>query len=273
MIRDRGYITVATGQRQYLEFATDLALSIREFNPEPVALVLGDELRLFATPAHLAAFDHVAPMPAGFPEYLGKFATPAASPFARTLFFDADCLAIGSFAEVWDRLAPARVAVQGHYVTAERDLDHHTLSTTALIRRFGLGRYFKNNLGLIYFTREDGHVLAETCMRLRNEDFGGRMTCDEVLVGIAAERCGLTAVPKPRPMPWSAHEVVPDDTEFRLVHFIGNMRSDTLTWLLRGVRRRRAAAGLPPDDSAIAWFRKVTGRTMVSSDPRIRFKL
>jgi hypothetical protein len=214
-------------------------------------------------------------MTAGYPEYLGKFATPAASPFARTLFFDADCLAIGSFAEVWERLAPARVAVHGHYVTAERRSADasQSLATIDLIRRFGLTRYFKNNLGLIYFTREDGRILAETCMRLRNEDFGGRMTCDEVLVGIAAERCGLTAVPKPRPMPWSAHEVVPDETGFRLVHFIGNMRGDTLTWLLRGVRRRRAAAGLPPEASALWWFRKVTGRTAVSGDPRIRFSL
>ena len=49
MNRDRGYITVASRERRFLEFATDLALSVREFNPEPIALILGDELRPLAT--------------------------------------------------------------------------------------------------------------------------------------------------------------------------------------------------------------------------------
>jgi len=102
-----GYITVATGERRYLEYAIDLALSLRAFNPEPIALMLGDELRPFATPAHLAPFDHVVAMPGGYPGALGKMAAPAATPFARTLFIDADCIAIGGVGEVWRNLDSA----------------------------------------------------------------------------------------------------------------------------------------------------------------------
>ncbi|MCW5773769.1 MAG: hypothetical protein KIT16_19160 [Rhodospirillaceae bacterium] len=270
---DRGYVIVATGHRQYLEFAVDLALSLREFNTEPVALILGDELRPYASTDYLAPFAHVVSMPDGYPEYLGKFAALKASPFARAMLIDADCLAIGSLAEVWQRAAPLRIAIQGHYVDTERDLDHHGFSTAELIRRFGLGRYFKHNLGLIYARKDDGAALADNCMRLRDASFGGRMTCDEVLVGIAAESSGVERMPKPLPMCWHAHEIVPEETGFQLIHFIGDMRADTLTWLLRNVRRRREQAGLPPDASAILWYRKVTGRDRTIVDPRLRFRL
>lgn len=271
MTPGRGYVTVASGDRRYLEFAVDLALSIREFNPEPITLVLGDELRAFATDAHRAVFDGIAALPEGYPAYLGKLAAPGATPYERTLYVDADCMVIGTLAGLWDRLAPACFAAQGQFLAADKDIEHHGFSTAALIGRFGLSRYFKCNTGFLYFRKAPGIAVADACMGVRRDAFGGRMTCDEILLGIVAEAHEVFAIRRPWPMPWSGHAVNPRETAFQIVHFIGAFRVDTLTWLLMEMRRRRKAAGLPPDDSTPMWLAKATQRDGIPVDPATRF--
>lgn len=263
MMPDRGYMTVATGDPRYLEFAVDLALSLRQWNPEPTALLLGDELRPFATPAHLAPFDFVMSMPAGYPGALGKLATPAATPFARTLFVDADSVAIGSLAEAWRNLAPATFAVQGRYLDPGEDKIHHRFSTAALARRFGVERYLRNSAGLLYFRKDEGIAIAEACMRFRETGFAGLMPFEDILLALLGARLGISTIPHPLPMPWWPDIVEPGDDRYRIVHVMGPLKAPTMTWLLREIRERRDAAGLPRDASVMFWLRKALGR-----DPR-----
>lgn len=255
---DRGFVTLAASRPHYLEFAVDLALSLREFNREPIALILADELRPRATRAQLAAFDHVVPLAPGFRRNLGKLDVARATPFARSLFVDADCLAIGDLAPVWERLASASFAVQGEFLDLAREREHHRRSTRTLMLRFGLDRYFKSNSGIMYFRKEAGMRMAEACLAIHRDGFRGRENHDEILLGIAAARFDVTAIGPPLPMPWDPGVVEVGDRRYQIVHFIAPLAPATMVWLLDAVRRRRAAAGLPPDASAPFWRHKVS---------------
>ncbi len=253
-----GYITVASTKPRYLDMAVDLALSLREHDRRPVALVLGDELRPVATAAHLAVFDHVIALPAGYPLMYGKLATPWATPFERTLFVDADCLAIGGLADLWDRLEGAEFALQGRYLAPGENRLHQEFHTAALMNRFGIARYFKCNSGIAYFRRERGRIIVDACMALFRRSFAARMPTDEILFALLADEYGIVPLPPPLPMAWWASDVQPHDRRFKLVHFINSPARETMEWLMEGVRRRRHAAGLPPNASIAAWYWKAS---------------
>ncbi|MCW5773767.1 MAG: hypothetical protein KIT16_19150 [Rhodospirillaceae bacterium] len=258
MKRRCGYITVASGSRRYLDMAIDLALSLRAFDDKPVALVLEDALRCTASPAELAVFDHLLALPPDFPAYLGKLATPYVTPFERTFFVDADSVAVGPLGEVWSALEGLGFAAQGKYVGRDDDYSHNQLSTAALCRHFGIARYLRHNSGVFYFENEAGKAVSQACLDLWIHGFGRKMPFDEPLRAIVADRMGIATMPKPYPMAWGPSYVTPQFPKYSLVHFMAPVRADTLTWILRDVRRRREAAGLPWREAIRIWLNKAT---------------
>lgn len=254
----RGFITLASTNPLYLELATDLALSLRAFGGGPIALILGDELREQASAAKLRLFDHIVPLPAGYPRNIGKLYAPVATPFERTIFLDADCLALSSFDDLWDRLAPFGFALQGTALSPDQDRVHNMRSTAETMRRFGIRRYVKSNSGIIYFRKEAGMAVAEACLRCFHEHFGPDMNCDETLLGIVSGTMEIATMPPPLAMPWLPSTLEPHDTRYKLVHLFGRPKRATMRWLMNDVRRRRAAAGLPPEESVRQWRRKTT---------------
>ena len=180
--------------------ATDLALSLREHDEKPVALVLGEELRPVASDRHLSAFDLVVPLPAGYAQFLSKLAVPWATPFERSVFIDADSLAIGSLRDLWGGVEASDFAVQGRYVGAGEDHEHHFFSTAALVRNFGLDAICGTmRASSIFAARRQG------CLGRLHATMGGRfrrqMPFDEPLRGVVAERFGIATI-QPYPMAW-----------------------------------------------------------------------
>lgn len=253
-----GYITVASTKPRCLDMAVDLALSLREHDSRPVALVLGDELRPAATAGQLAAFDHIIALPEGYPLMYGKLATPWVTPFARTLFVDADCLAIGGLAGLWDSVDGVEFALQGRYLAPGENLSHQEFMTGTLSGQFGIERYFKCNSGVVYYRRDRGRLISDACMALYRRSFANRMPTDEILFALLADEYGIAPLPPPLPMAWWASDVQPHDRRFKLVHFVNPPARNTMEWLMDGVRRRRQAAGLPPNASVAAWYWKAS---------------
>lgn len=254
----RGFITLASTKSDYLDMAVDLALSLRAVSRDPIALILDEALRARARPEELRLFDHVVALPPDYPRNIGKMFAPHASPFDETLFLDADCLALAPFDDLWERLRPFGFALQGEVLTPAIERIHHMVSTRDTMRRFGIERYVKSNSGLIYFRRDTGRVVADAAMRLFRENFRPEMNCDETLMGIVAGTIDIGVIRPPLPMPWWPGELEPGDTRYTLVHMMDAVKPDTMRWLMDGVRRRRAAAGLPPEASIPAWRRKAT---------------
>jgi len=254
----RGFITLASTRRDYLDMAVDLALSLRAVARDPIALILDDTLRAQAKPAELRLFDHIATLPPNYPRNIGKLFAPHASPFDESLFLDSDCLALAPFDALWERLRPLEFALQGEVLTPAIERIHNMRSTRETMRRFGLKRFVKSTSGLIYFRRDTGRAVADAAMHCFREAFDSRMNCDETLLGIAADAHAIGVIPPPLPMPWWPGQLEVGDTRFTVVHMMDRVKPDTMRWLMDGVRRRRMAAGLQPEASIGAWRRKAT---------------
>jgi hypothetical protein len=142
----RGVLVMAYGDRKYIRLAQNLARSLAVHNPElPRALVTDSN-----DPALRKLFHILVPVR---PEYGGGFDQKAAmnlySPFARTLFIDADCLVFGPLDHLWDVFNDVPVGVVGTSLTAG-DCKFHPQVETLLQQ---LGREFLPlfNGGLYYF--------------------------------------------------------------------------------------------------------------------------
>ena len=91
----QGYITLATGPRQYLEMAINLLLSLKHNDPKREVCLVIDEGRKLP-PEYEKLVDHVAYLSPknGFHGCLNKLRVHELSPFDETMFVDADCLLV-----------------------------------------------------------------------------------------------------------------------------------------------------------------------------------
>ena len=63
---DRGFLTLATGARDYLELAVDMALSLREHTALPIAIACDGPLAEIARADFASVFDEVTRIPDRF---------------------------------------------------------------------------------------------------------------------------------------------------------------------------------------------------------------
>lgn len=256
----RGYLTLAVGRTRYLEMAVDMALSLREHGPHPIALAADPPLADLARARYGPVFDRVTVVPARFLDGRAvKYGAAAASPFEETLFVDADCFVLGSLEYLWAGLEGADVAMLGEHLTEAQNENHHGFSTRRLMRHFGLERYFKTNSGVFCFRTEPARALFDECLdcylgevrpRLRGGILRGGWVGDEIGFAVVGGRRGFGTLPLPHAMYWPQEfrALDLDHPTKPLLHFIWPPEPPVLARLLREASRRRTEAGVPPTD-------------------------
>jgi len=104
-----GYIVLAMGPARYREMAANLAASIRVMDPgRPVCLVHDAGVTLDA--GTRALFDHAVPLESDprYPHVMNKIRLFDLSPYASTMFVDADCLLVKHDVDHYWRAASTR---------------------------------------------------------------------------------------------------------------------------------------------------------------------
>lgn len=250
---------MATGKLGFLEMAVDMALSLRENTDLPIGLACDPGLLEPSQTQYGAVFDEVCLVPERF---LGgrtrKYGVAEATPFEETTFIDADCVVLGSLDYVFDALERHDMAMLGQRLTREDDLNHHGFSTRHLIKTFGLEHYLKTNSGIFSFRKQPAIEIMEECRtcfleearpRLKWSGLLGRWLGDEIAFGIVGGRRDVGALPAPNPMYWPQEfdEIDLSAPQKPLLHFIWPPSEDVLVELFRGMRARRAQAGIPGD--------------------------
>lgn len=96
-IPGRGFVTMATGHRDYFKLAHTLLLSYRMCteHPMPFAILCDRENE------HTAAFDEVVVLSGTRGNWLDKLALLTEAPFEENIFIDADCIAYGDLNRFW----------------------------------------------------------------------------------------------------------------------------------------------------------------------------
>ena len=268
-LQPRGYLTMATGPRGFLEMAVDMALSLREHTTYPIGLACDEGLAGTVRDEYAGVFDAVTKV---HPRFLAgrvrKYGAAEASPFEETVFLDADCIVLGSLDHLFDPLREHGMAMLGEQLTRDDDENHHGFSTRRLMTQFGLDRYLKTNSGIFSFRREVALDVMEDCRRCFLEEAQprlkwsillGRWLGDEIAFGIVGGRRDLGTIPLPHPIYWPPEfEGIDLAAPTKpLLHFIWPPRPDLLEQLLTDMHTRRESAGITIDRSEEVWRAEV----------------
>ncbi|MEM7413969.1 MAG: hypothetical protein AAF389_00645 [Gemmatimonadota bacterium] len=257
-----GFQTMATGRPEFLDMAVDMALSLRAHTDHPIALAADSVIAERASQRFPSVFDHVHLIPARFLHgRIRKFGCAEASPFARTVFIDADCIVLDSLDHLFDPLASAPMAMLGELLTRSDDENHHGFSTRRLMQQFDLDHYLKTNSGLFAY-RDDARPIFEECRtcfldearpRLKRSIVLGKWLGDEIAFGIVGGRRRVSSLPLPHAMYWPQEfdSIDLDAPTKPLLHFIWPPRAKTLERLLDDIRGRRREAGLTTEGSEV----------------------
>lgn len=114
----KGFVTIATGRVEFFIMARNLLLSYRHSskNPLPFAIICDKQNK------YTECFDDVVVMPSARKSYIDKLALTSLTPYEKTIFVDADCLAYRDLNDLWDVFegAPAFCAL-GHSYPVDYD--------------------------------------------------------------------------------------------------------------------------------------------------------
>lgn len=148
----QGYVTLATGDRQYFDAAANVALSIR-MNDEkrPISLVCDDPAKL--TDDERALFDRII---VALPGTLGvgcagKLDIPDFLPYDETIFLDSDCLIIKKDMDRhWEKLSGQCFNVAG---SKETKGPWYTFEIADVCSALNLDYMVHMNSGVMYFRK------------------------------------------------------------------------------------------------------------------------
>ncbi|NKB87381.1 MAG: hypothetical protein GKS06_04080 [Acidobacteria bacterium] len=166
---NRGYLSLAAGDRRYLEMAVDWALSIRARTRDPIAVAFDQPLAGQARSELGAVFDDLVEIPARYlrgrfvRDCAVKFCMGEISPFEETVFIDSDCLLIADPAPPWNVPEDAKITMIGQLVGRDSQTRHHGFVTGSLVEKFHLDRYFQCSSGIIHFRSPGAAALFREC--------------------------------------------------------------------------------------------------------------
>ncbi|MBS0547647.1 MAG: hypothetical protein JSR24_07860 [Proteobacteria bacterium] len=247
--------------------AVDLALSLRQWHSEPIAIAVDAAMEAYIASHYPSVFDFVLRLPAEIPAgWACKLAVAEVSPFARTVFIDADTIVLGTLQSILADAEWADFAMMGHFCTAPTSQLHNGLSIEWVIREFGLARFFSNASCLFVFERTYGRRFLAECLDVwltglthtSPQPFWG--PGDEVAFGIVAGRRGMTTLREPFSIYWlkDVPSLRSDNRWKPLCHMHNPLPRQTMKWLMTEVVERRRRAGL--SCSIEHWFRKLSSK-------------
>lgn len=148
----QGYITLATGPRQYLEMAVNLLLSLKYNDPKrQTCLVIDEGATLPDEYKHVV--DHVAYLAPreGFHGCLNKLRIHELSPFDESMFVDSDCILVkNDMDRHWAKFKSDGFNIAGSKVTQGHWYD---FDIQKVIQEIGIPYMVKMNSGVFYFKR------------------------------------------------------------------------------------------------------------------------
>ncbi|WP_375750109.1 hypothetical protein [Vibrio sp. HN007] len=148
----QGYITIATGAKEYIEMAKYLALSVHKNDPtRPIALITDEKTTIPDDVKCL--FSHVIIMPEieGYNGCLNKLRINEFTPFEQNMFIDSDCLIVkNDMDRHWKRFEQYDVNLAGDKVTSGH---WYNFDVEDVLKRLNIDYIVKMNSGVIYFKK------------------------------------------------------------------------------------------------------------------------
>jgi hypothetical protein len=190
-LTDVGIITVACGPAKYIAWAKALARSLALHDPARPRAIVTDS----ADPSLRRLFDHVIrPLP-GRGVFQHKLLLGEYSPFARTLFLDADSVVVQPLQEAIHTLSCQSFALVGE----QRTSGSWYFDIGEMTQRLNRPWIPKFNSGLIYFDKSGTTVFARALKLMENyaqlgfQDPYGRIN-DEPCIAVAMAELNIPTI-------------------------------------------------------------------------------
>ena len=199
----QGYLTLATGDRQFYDAAVNVALSVRLNDSErPISLLCDDAGKL--TDDEKACFDRVI---VALPGTLGvgcagKLDVPGFLPYEETVFLDSDCLIIKKdMGRHWELLSRQCFNVAGGIRTSG---SWYTFEIADVCKALDLNHMVHMNSGVMYFRKgkeldqflavvQDLRENAQDVLFVQHRDMNAQIA-DEPVWGAAMGRLNMVPV-------------------------------------------------------------------------------
>lgn len=195
-VPDRGILVLAYGHRRYHRQAYSLALSLQRHSPSMHRTLVTDDVRCVAT----KAYDSVIKIETGQSDDCRlKLSLDTYAPYPRTLYLDADALAVRPIEPVFDLFDSSDVGVVGRDITADQDEIWYG-DVASMCHAAGTGWLPKCNSGLILLHATDvtrqvfarARELVNQYSELGLHPFRGGIA-DEPLLAMALAEQGIHA--------------------------------------------------------------------------------
>lgn len=187
-VSGRGILTLAYGERRFIEQARSLAHSLELHAPGlPRAIVTDSE-----DPGLRELFTVIPYRPEFGSGVRQKLYLDLYSPFEETLFIDSDCLVLGDLSSFWQAFAGQAFGVPGFRYLERGSTDpyldvNHVLDTLQLTRlpKFNGGVYYFNRSAASATFFETARKLLDDWNSLNFQEFRGNGPADEALYSVA----------------------------------------------------------------------------------------
>lgn len=263
--QNAGFMTIAYGSVGYAEMAIDMALSLRPWNAGPIVLAADPENIEHVRNLAPKVFDDIVVLPAryGANGRTSKFGLGEVTPFAHTVFIDADTLIVADPRPILEHAQATEFLMMGKYMTSETSEKHHDFSVQGLIEAFSLQTYFRNHSGAFGFERAYGRRFLSQCyetyvnrlytVERRLKGFVG----DELAFGVVGGQMPLSIMRQPFPVYWPDELIALEVGRYPkpFCHFIAPIAAGTLDTLMAEVGTRREQHGIAGNSTKI-WRQK-----------------
>lgn len=198
----QGYITLATGPREYLEMAINLLLSLKLNDPTRKTCIVIDESSVLPE-EYLGIPDYVSYLHPreGFHGCLNKLRLHELSPFNETMFVDADCILVkNDMDRHWEKFRGGGFNIAGSKVIAG---NWYGFDIKTVIETIGIPYMVKMNSGVFYFNRSaeaDAFFEATHMLVSAHKDLLGTLhrnnlqLADEPFIGAALGVLGIDPI-------------------------------------------------------------------------------
>jgi hypothetical protein len=189
-----GIITIALGEKRYIEMSKMLALSLLHTNPNIKRAIVSDAGEAEFT----GLYDYYIPCDARFGSGLNqKLYVDKYSPFEETLFVDSDCLVFDQLDDMIDLCRRHVFVVFGGQINS----GEWYMDVSGMCKKFNLksiplfngGTYYFNNLSLATKIYDEARKLKKDYLALGFKEFRGSIN-EEPLIAVAMAINGVEAV-------------------------------------------------------------------------------
>jgi hypothetical protein len=277
----RGILTMATGKREFVEMAVDMALSYKHFNEETVSCIVDNQTKKIIQEKYSSIFEQLIILPENYKAgRTRKFSCAELSPYESTVFMDSDILLLNSISHLWNEAELNKhVTMIGHYVDKNSSIIHHGFCVSELCELENVNKYLKVNSGFFHFMEESSKRFFKECEikykelqtkpGLINKGWLG----DEIAIGILGHIFNVQCFNPPSPMMWDDQlsQLIKDDNEVPLCHFIAPIPPSTVKWLVKRARYLRKVNGIETGGEKI-WIR-LNNRRIMAHAPTLNFRI